>query len=142
MLKEVGTSGQISLGKKYAGQLCDLQTTEDGSLKLTPVKVVPINHIANQTTIHAVNEAQATYAVTPRPAQGDGWVTPERLARRTATAARTPTEMDAASTQWENDNKASLEAMKQRMTTVGSLARRIHEWRKSAAPQVAQEAKA
>ncbi len=146
MLKEVGTSGQISLGKKYAGQLFDLQTTEDGSLKLTPVKVVPINHIANQTTIHtanhAVNEAQATYAVTPRPAQGDGWVTPERLARRTATAARTPTEMDAASTQWENDNKASLEAMKQRMTTVGSLARRIHESRKRTAPLALQAARA
>ena len=42
MLKEVGASGQISLGKKYAGQLFDLQTADDGSLKLTPVKVVPV----------------------------------------------------------------------------------------------------
>jgi hypothetical protein len=49
MLKEVGASGQISLGKKYAGQLFDLQTAEDGSLKLTPVKVVPANHVANET---------------------------------------------------------------------------------------------
>ena len=42
MLKEVGASGQISLGKKYAGQLFDLQTADDGSVTLTPVKVVPV----------------------------------------------------------------------------------------------------
>ena len=52
MLKEVGASGQISLGKKYAGQLFDLQTADDGSLKLTPVKVVPV-----------VQETQAEYRV-------------------------------------------------------------------------------
>ena len=142
MLKEVGTSGQISLGKKYAGQLFDLQTTEDGSLKLTPVKVVPINHIANQTTVHAENnsvkEAQAAYVVSPRPAQGDGWTDPERLARRTTAAARTAAEMDAASAQWETDNKASLEAMNQRMTPIGSMARRIHESRKRPASLAAQ----
>ncbi|MBS0317512.1 MAG: hypothetical protein JSR49_10350 [Proteobacteria bacterium] len=44
MLKEVGASGQISLGKKYAGQLFDLQTAADGSVTLTPVKVVPVAH--------------------------------------------------------------------------------------------------
>ena len=53
MLKEVGASGQISLGKKYAGQLFDLQTAEDGSLKLTPVKVVPM--------VATAQEAQAEY---------------------------------------------------------------------------------
>jgi hypothetical protein len=42
MLKEVGASGQISLGKKYAGQLFDLQTQEDGSIVMRPVKVVPL----------------------------------------------------------------------------------------------------
>ncbi|OOG55971.1 hypothetical protein [Polaromonas sp. C04] len=42
MLKEVGASGQISLGKKYAGQLFDLKTAADGSVTLTPVKVVPM----------------------------------------------------------------------------------------------------
>ena len=44
MLKEVGASGQISLGKKYAGQLFDLQTLEDGSIVMRPVKVVPVSH--------------------------------------------------------------------------------------------------
>lgn len=42
MLKEVGASGQISLGKKYAGQLFDLQNAADGSITLVPVKVVPV----------------------------------------------------------------------------------------------------
>lgn len=41
MLKEVGASGQISLGKKYAGQLFDLQTQADGSIVMRHVKVVP-----------------------------------------------------------------------------------------------------
>jgi hypothetical protein len=41
MLKQVGTSGQISLGKKYAGQLFDMQTAANGVVTLTPVKVVP-----------------------------------------------------------------------------------------------------
>lgn len=42
MLKEVGASGQISLGKKYAGQLFDVQTAADGTITLQPVKVVPM----------------------------------------------------------------------------------------------------
>ena len=41
MLKEVGASGQISLGKKYAGQLFEVQTAPDGTITLMPVKVVP-----------------------------------------------------------------------------------------------------
>lgn len=41
MLKEVGASGQISLGKRYAGQLFEVQTAADGTITLMPVKVVP-----------------------------------------------------------------------------------------------------
>jgi hypothetical protein len=41
MLKEVGTSGQISLGKKYAGQLFDVAVQQNGSIIMNPVKVVP-----------------------------------------------------------------------------------------------------
>lgn len=57
MLKEVGTSGQISLGKKYAGQLFDMQIADDGSVKLTPVKVVPV----------AAQEERAVYRVNAAP---------------------------------------------------------------------------
>ena len=66
MLKEVGASGQISLGKKYAGQLFDLQRDEDGSLKLTPVKVVPI--------VAGAQETQAEYrAATPTQQSTREW---------------------------------------------------------------------
>lgn len=41
MLKEVGASGQISLGKKYAGQLFEVAAQPDGSITMNPVKVVP-----------------------------------------------------------------------------------------------------
>ncbi|TAG27548.1 MAG: hypothetical protein EAZ37_05165 [Burkholderiales bacterium] len=41
MLKEVGTSGQISLGKKFAGQLFDVQFLDTGAVQMLPVRVVP-----------------------------------------------------------------------------------------------------
>ena len=127
MLKEVGASGQISLGKKYAGQLFEVQTAPDGTITLQPVKVVP----APLT----VQEEPARYAATST--SGDGWLTPERLARRAAAAARSPAEMEAARTQWEEENKEAIEAMNQRMAKIGSMGRRIHEWRKSKAQQAA-----
>ena len=128
MLKEVGASGQISLGKKYAGQLFEVQTAPDGTITLQPVKVVP----APLT----VQEEPARYAATST--SGDGWLTPERLARRAAAAARSPAEMKAARNQWEEENKEALEAMNQRMANIGSMARRIHEWRKAKAQQAAE----
>ena len=53
MLKEVGASGQISLGKKYAGQLFEVDVQFDGSILMRPVKVVP-------ATV-AVHESQPVY---------------------------------------------------------------------------------
>src|SRR3990167_8808171 len=125
MLKEVGASGQISLGKKYAGQLFEVQTTPDGTITLMPVKVVPATLTAH--------EEPARYAATST--SGDGWLTPERLARRSAAAARSPAEMEAARTRCEEENKEAIEAMNQRMAKIGSMARRIHEWRKAHAPR-------
>ena len=119
MLKEVGASGQISLGKKYAGQLFDMQFLADGRVQLMPVKVVP-----------AVQEELAVYPT------GDGWLTPERLerlSRRKAAAARTPEQVEADRTQWEEENKEAIEAMNQRMAKIGSMGRRLHEWRKEKA---------
>lgn len=63
MLKEVGTSGQISLGKKYAGQLFDLATQLDGSIVMTPVKIVPITTMVSEAlpdwgkTVKLVNDS-------------------------------------------------------------------------------------
>ena len=124
MLKEVGASGQISLGKKYAGRLFDVQTAADGTITLQPVKVVPM-----------VQEEAPAYHTPPATPTGDGWPSPERLARRAAAAAHSPAEMEAARTQWEEENKEAIEAMNQRMAKIGSMARRIHEWRKAKAQQ-------
>ena len=41
MLKEVGASGQISLGKKFAGRLFDVVIHEDERFELFPMKAVP-----------------------------------------------------------------------------------------------------
>ena len=40
MLKSVGASGQLSLGKKFAGRYFLMQTQADGSIHLKPMKVV------------------------------------------------------------------------------------------------------
>ena len=63
MFKEVGASGQISLGKKYAGRMFDMQHTADGSIILVPVQVVPM-----------VQETQASYAVASAPRVADAAV--------------------------------------------------------------------
>jgi len=127
MLKEVGASGQISLGKKYAGQLFDLSVQADGSIVMQPVKVVPIAHTAQEERANFnANTNSASSA-------GDGWLTPERLARRADAAARSPADMETARTQWEDENKEAIEAMNQRMAKIGSMGRRMHEWRKNKA---------
>jgi hypothetical protein len=41
MLKMVGTSGQISLGKKYAGKYFEVREREDGAIVMTPMQVIP-----------------------------------------------------------------------------------------------------
>ncbi len=40
-VKVVGESGQISVGKRYAGKMLELRRLEDGSILLRPVAVVP-----------------------------------------------------------------------------------------------------
>lgn len=47
MLKEVGSSGQISIGKKFAGQLFEVLAHADGRFELIPMKVVPQRSAAN-----------------------------------------------------------------------------------------------
>ncbi len=39
MLKMVGTSGQITLGKKFAGQCFEVTEQEDGAILMTPLRV-------------------------------------------------------------------------------------------------------
>jgi hypothetical protein len=41
MLRMVGNSGQLSLGKKYAGQYFEVEQQPGGAVLLRPMKVVP-----------------------------------------------------------------------------------------------------
>jgi hypothetical protein len=60
MFKEVGASGQISLGKKHAGKLYNVITHPDGRFELIPIRVVT-----------------ATRPATPQFVQvSDGWLPP------------------------------------------------------------------
>ena len=133
MLKEVGASGQISLGKKYAGQLFDVVFALDGRVELVPMKAVPtVGQPANfqyskeaPAPQHTVQDVAATYRV------GDGWLTPERLAARKAADERTSEEFNAAAGKWEEENKDAIEAMNERVAKIGSMGRRMYEWRKA-----------
>ena len=44
-IKVVGKSGQISLGKKYAGKTLRLERRPDGTVLLTAVAMVPESHL-------------------------------------------------------------------------------------------------
>jgi hypothetical protein len=132
MLKEVGASGQISLGKKYAGQLFDVVFYPDGRVELVPMKAVPTvgqptafqYPAATPSAQHTVQDVAAAYRV------GDGWLTPERLAARQAAHERSPEELDAAADKWEEENKEAISAYNRRIEREGSMGWRLHEWRK------------
>ena len=123
MLKEVGASGQISLGKKYAGQLFDMVFYTDGRVELVPMKAVP--------TVQSAQEQVAAYRV------GDGWLTPERLAARKA-ARECSTEETAAPSPLEN--KDVIDAYNRRIEREGSMGWRMYELRKKQALQNAPAA--
>lgn len=124
MLKEVGASGQISLGKKYAGQLFDVVFYPDGRVELVPMKVVPTVKslpFATQADApaHKVQEEAAAYRV------GDGWLTPEQK--------RSPEESERLARQWASENQGVIDSMNQHYDAVGSMGWRIYEWRKKQA---------
>ena len=137
MLKEVGASGQISLGKKFAGQLFDVVFYPDGRVELVPMKAVPTvsepaafqYSAAKPQALHMVQDIAATYRV------GDGWLTPERLAARKAAYERTPEEFNAAREKWEEENKDAIKAYNRRIEREGSMGWRLHEWRKKQTQQ-------
>jgi hypothetical protein len=41
MLKMVGTSGQLSLGKQFAGRSFEIEIQGDGNVLLKPMRVIP-----------------------------------------------------------------------------------------------------
>lgn len=128
MLKEVGASGQISLGKKYAGQLFDVVFYPDGRVELVPMKAVPAVQDTTAASAPArVHEEPGAYRV------GDGWLTPERLAARKAAQERSPEEIERLAVQWEAENKDTIDAYNRRIEREGSMGWRIYEWRRKQA---------
>lgn len=71
-LKTVGKSGQISLGKGYAGKTLRLQRQQDGSILLTPVAVIPESQLWTLQEPHrsAIARGMAWAAENP-PAETD-----------------------------------------------------------------------
>ena len=65
MLKEVGASGQISLGKKFAGTLFSVDFQPDGSIVMRPVQIVP----AQQPSLPAAQSSDSTASRTKEWAQ-------------------------------------------------------------------------
>jgi hypothetical protein len=67
-LKTVGKSGQISLGKSFAGKTLRLQRQADGSILLTPVAVIPESQLWTVREPHrsAIERGMAWAAENPR----------------------------------------------------------------------------
>ena len=93
MLKEVGTSGQIPVGKKYADQLFNLVFCPDGGLEMMSIKVVPFVNEATsfQYPAQAQYPAQWVQDTALFYPEGNGWLTSECLAARQAAYARART---------------------------------------------------
>lgn len=102
MLKEVGASGQISLGKKYAGRLFDVVIHEDERFELFPMKVVP----QSPPTARHMQSAQ------PVKAPG-GWVPPGGYTQ---------------CSQWALDNREALTAYAQQIEEEGTAAEQLEKF--------------
>jgi hypothetical protein len=55
MLKEVGASGQISLGKRFAGQLFEVRFHSDGRVELVPMQAVPVRRVGVVSDVTAAD---------------------------------------------------------------------------------------
>lgn len=67
-IKHIGTNGQISLGKKYAGKQVSVVELEDGTILLKPGKFIPDNELwlyANNGN-RRIDEAMAWHDKTSR----------------------------------------------------------------------------
>ena len=127
MLKEVGASGQISLGKKYAGQLFDVVFAPDGRVELVPMKAVPTLLTELPTgapAVHRVAEQSTAYRV------GDGWHTgirPERTAK--------PKQHPESTAQWAEKHAADIDQYNAWASQREPYSQRVRRWREDSALQ-------
>ena len=78
-IKVVGKSGQISLGKRYAGKTLELQRLEDGSIVLRPVAMVPESQLWTLEEPHRARIAKGlAWAARTEPRESD----PDALLKR------------------------------------------------------------
>ena len=78
-IKVVGKSGQISLGKRYAGKMLELQRLDDGSLLLRAVAVVPESQLWTLDEPHRSRIARGlSWAADNEPRDSD----PESLVKQ------------------------------------------------------------
>ena len=65
MLKTVGTSGQLTLGKKYSGRYFEMEERANGELVLRPVKLVRDNPKAKAGKLPAFEIAEVKHVILP-----------------------------------------------------------------------------
>lgn len=89
-LKVVGKSGQISLGKTYAGKAMRLERREDGSILLTAVAMVPESQLWTLDAPHRSRiERGLAWAAEAAPAETDvSGLLKRRMRRRGHTRGR------------------------------------------------------
>ena len=71
-IKVVGKSGQISLGKRYAGKMLRLERRQDGTVLLTAVAMVPETELWTLEEPHRSQiERGLTWAAVNKPQETD-----------------------------------------------------------------------
>ncbi|MDO8677549.1 MAG: hypothetical protein Q7R30_03170 [Acidobacteriota bacterium] len=71
-IKVVGKSGQISLGKRYAGKMLRLERRQDGTVLLTAVAMVPESQLWTTEEPHRSRiERGLTWAAAHKPKETD-----------------------------------------------------------------------
>lgn len=95
MLKEVGASGQISLGKRVAGQLYEVVFHADGRVEMLSMKAVPAPAPLGARSLPTKPEADPAAWVPPGYAQSNPWAEDNRAALE-AYAARVDIDGTAA----------------------------------------------
>ncbi len=101
MLKEVGASGHISLGKKFAGRLFEVIVRPGDRFELIPVRA--------DADIDAAASSQTPQAV-PAP---DGWLPPGAY---------------DTCTQWALDNRVALEQYAREVEEAGTAAEQLQRF--------------
>src|SRR6184192_1957106 len=89
-IKVVGKSGQISLGKRYAGKTLELRRLEDGSLLLRAVAMVPESQLWTLQEPHRSRIASGlAWAAQSEPKESDpGLLLKEKARRRSRRRGR------------------------------------------------------